>query len=75
YVLWNATLDRLELAGEETATRPADLLMAGVRRVAVRDSAGHCTHVACTPAFDLYSKALDAYTPEHAATITGSMQP
>ncbi|WP_334067502.1 molybdopterin-dependent oxidoreductase [Burkholderia cepacia] len=71
YVLWNATLDRLEPAGEETATRPSDLSMTGVRHVAVRDSAGHNMHVACTPAFDLYSAALAPFTPEHAATITG----
>ncbi|MCO2667432.1 ferredoxin:oxidoreductase FAD/NAD(P)-binding protein, partial [Pseudomonas aeruginosa] len=71
YVVWNATLERLECAGEESATRSADLLTTGVRRVAIRDAAGRCVEVDCTPAFDLYAKALDAYTPEQAAALTG----
>ncbi|HHV7522787.1 TPA: molybdopterin-dependent oxidoreductase [Burkholderia orbicola] len=71
YVVWNETLDRLELAGGETTTRPVDLSMTGVRRVAIRDAAGRYVEVDCTPAFDLYAKALDAYTPEQTATITG----
>ncbi|WP_241299704.1 molybdopterin-dependent oxidoreductase [Burkholderia stabilis] len=71
YAVWNQVLDRLELIGEEPGTVPGDLAMAGSRRVAIDDSAGHRQHVECAPAFDLYAKALDEYTPEHASAMTG----
>ncbi|VWD51543.1 molybdopterin oxidoreductase [Burkholderia lata] len=71
YALWNQTLDRLELVEEEAGTALSDLLMTGTRHVGITDSTGRCAQVECTPAFDLYSRALAAYTPEHAGTITG----
>ncbi|WP_176057073.1 molybdopterin-dependent oxidoreductase [Paraburkholderia sp. BCC1876] len=71
YAIWNQALDRLELVGEEVGTTPFDLLMSGTRYVAIDDSTGRRTEVACTPAFDLYARALDDFTPEHASAITG----
>ena len=70
YAIWNQTRNRLELVGEDIETSPSDFLMAGVREVNVYDAAGRTVGIECVPAFELYTQALDAFTPDYASSIT-----
>lgn len=71
YVIWNASQQRLEFTGEESATSMAESALHGTIAVTLRDASGQIAQVDCTPAFDLYARALKIFTPDYVASITG----
>ncbi|MGF6726705.1 anaerobic selenocysteine-containing dehydrogenase/ferredoxin-NADP reductase [Paraburkholderia sp. GAS41] len=71
YAIWNQTLNRLELVGEENNTSPLDYQLEGTHTVNVYGVTGRTFAVECVPAFELYKRALDPFTPAYASTITG----
>lgn len=71
YVVWNASQHRVEFTGEESATSITESLLCGTIAVPLFDSSGQIVLVDCTPAFDLYRRALESFTPEYVASITG----
>jgi anaerobic selenocysteine-containing dehydrogenase/ferredoxin-NADP reductase len=71
YAIWNGNRNRLELVAEESSTSEADYVLSGEHDVVVYDAAGRTVQVKCVPAFQLYKQAVDAFTLEHAADVTG----
>lgn len=71
YVVWNASQQRLEFTGEESTTSVAESALRGDIAVTLLDKSGQIAQVNCTPAFELYVRALEKFTPDYVESITG----